>query len=1129
MDNQEQDFGGLPVLKKSDVSSKSEVTSEDFGGLPVLKKKGLSLPSGEISSLTQLPSEFTSALKKGVNPNIPKEKEVVEEQVGNIDEGNHKAGKSETINGMTIPTNLPKQDANRYEQELKVNDAAINTLTDIYKQKGLKFDTSKPAAQKQIQDYIDKEKANDLVKVTGKDGKEYLTRGTGLFETAARTFGKSLKDPFESAQINFTNNPSDLADLLDKKAAEEPNIPENAPSKFTGYIGGLVGGLPKMAALLAIPYAGESAMVIEMYHNAMANQRKELYQRGIEEGLSREESAKKAMETAPTTAIPDAAMGYMMARGVGTGGKIAEEAAATAGKEILPEAAKKSFIAAAGKLGKEATAMGAMGAGGEVGRGLLGMQAGYNVTPEEIGNKALAGASEWALMHTAFKLMHVAPKAIASAAKNLLSHVPEPILEAEAETHPDGKQTVQEVHQFANTKTKVADFVPENKVASVTGLTEKTDNLKKDIADLEEKKKNVPAAVAAEIDNQINDKNKEVKFYDDQIKKVINSKDETGINEEVDDVTGEKFGAKKYVVDGKEVSQAEFEAMQGKPVGTKEIYFNQLHRTEKFDDDASVSTYLGHNKNEKNIFYTLPNKGIISYDEVIPNTNRFTITANAKNDTPADIKNAFERIEKYLPANHELLENKSISVDGLKVWDKFIKNKKYVKTGEINEVKITPIDKTNIFKDLKYTTENKWSGAKFENKGEVEALARVEKYLKDNNLDFKVKLDGDVIKVEVPVLKYNPTEEVKPIGKVEMVPVRRLSSEEPPMREGERIVTVTGKTEPERQNAIEQRKKQTSVKPQVIELNKLVQDANLFSKQNKNYKKSSQGLQELNSLRTRVRDMAAKYPEFAGLELQKEKIVKPSTTKGAMGKMNVKRAVRYNSKAEGDAIIEENGKVLTDRDKNIQDIFQEFNDSNIFLDFKQDTGIRMSEAQLEATIQDILDGIPSKRANRYLNELEAAIAKDEIPLYDKTTGEQGVSLEMLREATGIKKEAIGEPMDEKSLMKFLDGESKLTPDEQIELTDNIDNLIHEYEPEFEPKPKAGAKAEIQPVEAKPKEGITPEAEPITGAEKPKPEAAERGIEDVPKNEKRKLLNSNFEKLLNNEDFYKEFKIKSKCL
>jgi hypothetical protein len=228
------------------------------------------------------------------------------------------------------------------------------------------------------------------------------------------------------------------------------------------------------------------------------------------------------------------------------------------------------------------------------------------------------------------------------------------------------------------------------------------------------------------------------------------------------------------------------ETQEVKP--TEDIYFNQLHRTEKFDDNASVSTYLGHNKNEKNIFYTLPNKGIISYDEVIPNTNRFTITANAKNDTPTDIKNAFKRIEKYLPANHELLENKSISVDGLKVWDKFIKNKKYIKTGEINEVQITPIDKENIFKDLKYTTENKWSGAKFENKGEVEAIARVEKYLKDNNLDFKVKLDGDVIKVEVPVLKYNPTEEVKPTEVKEEVKVKAPTKE---LAEGEEVTFNT--------------------------------------------------------------------------------------------------------------------------------------------------------------------------------------------------------------------------------------------------------------------------------------------------------------------------------------------------
>jgi hypothetical protein len=532
---------------------------DEFDSVLGLKKKELSLPSGEVSSLSELPSEFIAPLKKGISPNQAKEEKL--NQLPIIDDGTHKTGPSQVVGGMTIPTNLPKQEQLKYENKLKVDDAAVNTLIDIYNKKGLKFDPSKPAAQKQIQEYIDKEKNNDLVRVTGKDGKEYLTRGQGFGEATLRTFGRSLKDPFESSQINFTNNPSELADLLDEKAAEEPNVPESAPSKFGGYLGGLVGGLPKMAALLAIPYAGESAMVIEMYHNAMANQRKELYQRGLDQGMSREQAAKKAMETAPTTAIPDAVLGYAMAKGVGTRGA----------KNILPETAKKSFIDAAGKLTKEVGAMSGMGFAGETGRGILTKQAGYDITKDEILQRGLSGASEWGLMHAAFKLMHVAPKAIVSAAKNLLSHVPEPILKAESENYPDGEQTLAEVGKFANTKTKVADFVPENKVAAVTGLTEKTDNLKKDIEALEQNKKVVPPSVAVEIDNQIKDKNKEVEFYDKQIKKVIDSKSETGIDEEVDDITGKKIGTKTYIVDGKEVSQSEFEAMQGKPSGTKTV------------------------------------------------------------------------------------------------------------------------------------------------------------------------------------------------------------------------------------------------------------------------------------------------------------------------------------------------------------------------------------------------------------------------------------------------------------------------------------------------------------------------------------------------------------------------------
>ena len=433
---------------------------------------------------------------------------------------------------LGIPTNLPKQEALAYENELKLNDVAVNTLTDIYKKKGLKFDPSKPAAKKQIQEYVDKSINGDLTKVTGKDGKEYLVRSQGFFESAGDSFVRSLKDPIESTEINFTDSPEELANLLDEKIRKEPNVPQEAPSAVSGYLGGLVGGLPKLAALTAIPYVGQTAMVGEMYYNALANQRRELYQRGLEEGMDRVSAAKKAMEIAPISAIPDALVAAVMARGVG--GK--------AGGSIIPNAAKESFIKAAGNALKSIGVV--SGTGGIAGyeRSKIQQRAGYKVTDAEAIENGFREAGDYAIMDAAFKVAHIGPKYLSSAAKNVLSTVPKEVLNVIAEKYPDGKRTLDEIPKFVETKAKVQDFVPEEKLASVTGLTEKTDNIKSEIKDLEEKKKAVTPAIAKEIDLEIADKNKEVDFYDNQIKKVIKSKDETGILEEVDDVTGFKVG-----------------------------------------------------------------------------------------------------------------------------------------------------------------------------------------------------------------------------------------------------------------------------------------------------------------------------------------------------------------------------------------------------------------------------------------------------------------------------------------------------------------------------------------------------------------------------------------------------------
>ena len=541
---------------KFDVPETYDSFADTFG----LKKK----VSGEISSLTELPSEFIEPLKKGVSPNQTKEEERLVKQLG-----------IKPMTGVTVPTNLPKQDEMRYERELKTQDAAINTLTDIYKQKGLKFDPSKPAAQEQIQDYIEQERSNDLARVTGKDGKEYLTRGQGFIEAGAKALVNSVIEPFKSAEINFTNTPSELADLLDKKIAEEPNVPESAPTKVGGYMGGLLGGLPKLMGLLSIPYFGESAMVIEMYHNAIANERRTLYQRGIMskenggEGLDREAAAKMAMETAPITAAPDAAMGLVLARGV-------------SGKNIIPDAEKKAFRDALAPFKDVAKVAGLGGVAGSS-KSLLALASGYDVTATEVLESGGRSAGEYALMDGAFKLMHKAgtianvglraSKAVVSAAKNLLSSVPKEILEVQAEKYPDGKEIIQKVEEFAKVKDEVKDLVPPEKVGSVAGLTEKIKTIQADMEELAARKEKTTDALKPQIDEWLKEYQDEIDFYNNQIKKVVKSKDPSGISEEIDDVTGEKIGAKKYIVDGKEVSQGEFEAMQGKPIGTKSITY----------------------------------------------------------------------------------------------------------------------------------------------------------------------------------------------------------------------------------------------------------------------------------------------------------------------------------------------------------------------------------------------------------------------------------------------------------------------------------------------------------------------------------------------------------------------------
>jgi len=364
---------------------------------------------------------------------------------------------------------------------------------------------------------------------------------------------------------------------------------------------------------------------------------------------------------------------------------------------------------------------------------------------------------------------------------------------------------------------------------------------------------------------------------------------------------------------------------------------------------------------------------------------------------------------------------------------------------------------------------------------------------------------------QLSVIEPKPIESAPVGGKVT---VDLLSSEEPPQKEGETIVTLSGKTEKERVESIDRRKRETKVSDKVVAENDLIQDAEAYFKKDGRYKNSSEGRNELNNLRIKAREL--------GLEIDTDRDA--VTRRGKSGRPT---KVRYNNKADGEAVVDLNGRTITERAREVQDAFEELTDAGIFLDVQTELGKRMSASQIDAAIKDILDGIPSKRAETYLNALEKAIAEDAFPLYDKALGDIAPRLDEIRAQLGVEREVIGEPMDEAALNKFLGEEAELTPEEEQILLDNVENLLYEYETTEE-----GPQREVQPIEAGAKEGVSGKAEPV--AEAKEAGAAPKPIKEVydefssKKSElaKKKIINDNFDTIV--EDLIKNKKIERIC-
>ena len=129
----------------------------------------------------------------------------------------------------------------------------------------------------------------------------------------------------------------------------------------------------------------------------------------------------------------------------------------------------------------------------------------------------------------------------------------------------------QEGVDFVQKASQVADKIPENvtgenKVKSIELLVERND-IKDNNQNLIQQKQASDEAYHAGIDDEIKANEEKIKKIDSEV---------YGISKKP------STGSKKYVVDGKEVSQEEFDLLQGKPIGTKEII--EVKPVETYED-----------------------------------------------------------------------------------------------------------------------------------------------------------------------------------------------------------------------------------------------------------------------------------------------------------------------------------------------------------------------------------------------------------------------------------------------------------------------------------------------------------------------------------------------------------------
>ena len=297
---------------------------------------------------------------------------------------------------------------------------------------------------------------------------------------------------------------------------------------------------------------------------------------------------------------------------------------------------------------------------------------------------------------------------------------------------------------------------------------------------------------------------------------------------------------------------------------------------------------------------------------------------------------------------------------------------------------------------------------------------------------------------------------------------------EPNLGDGRKPVTLSGNTEEERQVAIDRRMKETKQTPMTSDRDKLLERINKYNNLPKFEKRKST---EVNNIKISVDNFNKTHDQKYSVSANRD---------GSLDLRNNKdRRMKY-SPSGNDGSIVENSKPLIERDDNTQKVFNDLLDNDVLPISRRVNGEKMSESEHDATIQDIMDGIPSQRAENYLNSLEKQIKNDD---FDYGNPDKNTRV-TLKDALGITEEH-GEPMSLDKVHEWLNTESELTPEDETTL-DNIENLLTHYEQRHE-LPEGGISPKVkQPTQ----EGTGTISKP-TEPNKPKEEVSNQANTETP--------------------------------